>query len=119
MSGTERAHAPTWRAVRRAGMAHMAGGFLRVWLQIAGIWPGRAAGPVGAAAHPSERRRTGDDDERAGDRGFAGVPATGPSHQTGAHRRHRRAARGSCCCQDVLALSVLPLAFTGLTWLGW
>jgi hypothetical protein len=43
MRGVERAHAPTWRAVRRAGMVRTAGAFLRVWAQIAGIWLGRAA----------------------------------------------------------------------------
>ena len=42
MRWTERAHAPTWRAVRRAGMVQTAGTFLRVWMQIAAIWLGRA-----------------------------------------------------------------------------
>ncbi len=59
MSGTERAHAPTWRAVWRTGMVATAGAFLRVWLQIAGIWLGRAA--RGRSAR--WRRRHGGDDE--------------------------------------------------------
>ena len=57
MRGAERAHAPTWRAVRRAGMVRTAGAFLRVWMQIAGIWLGRAVWGR------SGRRRTRGDGE--------------------------------------------------------
>ncbi len=66
MRGNGRVHAPTWRAVRRAGMVRTAGAFLRVWTQIAGIRLGRAL---------RRRRHDGDGEGQAmttGARGIAG-----------------------------------------------
>ncbi len=65
MSGTKRAHAPTWRAVRRAGTVQNAGAFLRGWLQIGGPASGARYG-TGGAAQPWGRRGAGDGHERAG-----------------------------------------------------
>ena len=84
-----RAHASTWRAVRRAGMVHTAGAFLRVWIQIAGIRLGRAL--RGRAAR---RRRHGGDGEgqalMTGARGITGrireEVASWPGVTVGPHR---------------------------------
>ncbi len=70
MRGTERAHAPTWRAVRRAGMVRTAGAFLRVWLQIAGIWLGRALRGWSARRRPRHHR---DGKEQAMTTGAPGI----------------------------------------------
>ena len=83
------------------------GGGSRVNLSKRGV--GFSVGARGArySAGPSGRRWT-----------FS-IPGTGLSYQTRARGRRRRATRGSCCCLGVLALSLLPLALTGLTGLAW
>ena len=84
-----RAHASTWRAVRRAGLVHTAGAFLRVWTQIAGIRLGRAL--RGRAAR--RRHHDGDGEGQAlttGARGIAGrirgELASWPGVTVGPHR---------------------------------